>query len=52
MHQRQLPGVIQFQARDALAVRKNRGFGQFAQLASIDERFENVLLNVVMVVND
>ena len=52
VHQRQLPGMIQFQAGDAFAVRQNRGLGQFAQLPPIDECLEDVLLDVVVVVDD
>jgi hypothetical protein len=52
VHQRQLPGVAQLQAGDAVAIGKNRGFGQLAQLPAIDERLQDVLLDVVVVVDD
>ena len=52
VHKRQLPGMVQFQAWDAFAIRQNRGFGQLAQLPAINESLQNVLLDVVIVVDD
>ena len=52
MHESQLPGMIQLEAGNALAVGENRWFGKFAQLTAVDERFQDVLLGIVVVVDD
>jgi hypothetical protein len=46
MHQGQLPGMVEFETRDALAILQNRGLGELSQLAAIDEGLQNVLLHV------
>ena len=51
VHQRQLSGMIQFQTRNAFAVRQDGGLGQFAQLAAIEKGLKDVLLHVVIVVD-
>ena len=52
VHQRQLPRVIELEARDALSVGQGGGRSQFLELAAIDESFQDVLLGIVVVVND
>lgn len=52
MHQRDLAGMIEFQAGNTLAVGQPRGFGELAQLAAVDEGFEDVLLNREIPVGD
>ena len=50
MHECQLARVIQFQSGDAFAIRQYRVLGELAQLPPIDEGFQNVLLDVLIVV--
>jgi len=52
VHQGQLPRVIELQAGNPFAVGQDRGLAELVKLAAIDEGFENVLLNVEVVVDD
>ena len=52
MHQSQLARMIQLQTRNAFAVGQEGGLAEFPQLAAIDEGFQNVLLNLQVVVGD
>lgn len=52
MHQGQLPRVIELQTRDAFAVREDSGLAEVPQLATIEEGFQDVLLNIQVVVNN
>lgn len=52
VHHGDLPRVIQLETGYPPSVGKNRGLGEFAQLAAIDECFHPVLLDVVVVVDD
>ncbi|MGA8620161.1 MAG: hypothetical protein WB660_16765 [Candidatus Sulfotelmatobacter sp.] len=52
MHQTQLPRMIELQAGNAFAVGQDGGLAELAKLAAINEGFENVLLNVEVVVDD
>lgn len=52
MHNGQLTWVIKLQPRDALTVPQHCRFRQLAKLATIDEGFQDVLLDVKIVVND
>ena len=52
MHQRQLPWIVQFQAGNAFTAGKHGGLGQLLQLASVDKGFQDVLLDVEVVVAD
>ena len=52
MHQGQLPRVIELQTRDALAVRQDGGLAEVPQLTAIDEGFQDVLLNIQIVVHN
>jgi len=46
MHEGQLPGMIELQARDALAGEEHGWFGEVPELATVDERLEDVLLDI------
>ena len=52
MHQGQLPRMIQLQTRDAFAVREDGGLAEVPQLTAIEEGFQDVLLNIQIVVNN
>ena len=45
VHQGELARVIEFESGDAFAIRQPRGFRELAQLAAVDEGFEDVLLH-------
>jgi len=47
-----LPRRIELEARDPLAVGQYGRLGQLSQLAAVHERFQDVLLGLVIVVND
>src|SRR5262245_19698351 len=49
-HQGELSWVVKFDARSALARRSDRRYGELPQLATVGEGFENVLLDVEMMV--
>jgi len=44
--------MIELQAGNPFAVRQDSGLAELVKLATIDEGFENVLLNVEVVVDD
>ena len=44
--------MIELKARDPPSVGQGGGLSQFLELAAIDERFQDVLLGIVVVVND
>src|SRR5260370_29450312 len=52
VHDRQLAGMIQFQTGDALAAGKPGRLGQLAQLPTVDKGFQDVLLDILIVVDD
>ena len=52
MHEGELPGMIQFQAGNALAVGQQGRLAELAELAPIDEGFQDVLLPIEVVVDD
>ena len=52
VHQGELPRVVELEAGDALARRRDRRLREPAQLAAIDEGLQNVLLYVQVVVID
>src|SRR5260370_2033550 len=52
MHEGQLPSVIELQTGDAFAVREDGGLAEVSQLAAIEEGFQDVLLNIQVVVNN
>jgi hypothetical protein len=52
VHECELPRVIEFEPRHAFAIGEVGRFGEMAQLAAIDERFENVLLDGEVAVGD
>jgi hypothetical protein len=52
VHERQLARVIQLQARYALAGGQDRGSGEFSQLFPVNEGFQYILLDVLVVMVD
>src|SRR5262252_316280 len=52
VHQGELSGMVEFQARNASSGRGNGRLRQVAKLAAVDERFQDVLLNVEVVIGD
>jgi hypothetical protein len=52
VHQRELPGMVELEAGDAFAGWCNGGRGKPLQLAAVDKRLENVLLDIQVVVVD
>ena len=50
VHQGQLSWVVEFKARDAFTAGKHRGLGQVVELASVDKAFQDVLLDVKIIV--
>ncbi len=52
VHDRQLAGMVEFQAWEALAVGKPAGLGQLAQLPTVDKGLQDVLLDILIVVDD
>jgi len=52
MHQGELPRVIELEARNALSGRGDCRFRELSQLAAIDEGFQDILLNVEVVIVD
>ena len=51
MHQGQLPRAIELQTRDAFAVSEDGVLAEVPQLAAIEEGFQDVLLNIQIVVS-
>jgi hypothetical protein len=52
MHEGELPRVIELEARNALSRRGDRWFRELSQLAAIDKGFEDILLDVEVVIVD
>src|SRR5437016_14386407 len=52
LHEGQLPRVIQLQSWNAFAIGQNRGLSKLQQLSTIDEGFQDVLLDVVIPVDN
>ena len=52
MHEGQLPGIVEFEARDAFAGGGDGGFGQSLELAAIDKRLKDILLDIQVIVID
>ena len=52
VHERQLSGMVEFEAGDASAVRQDGGLGELAELPAIHEGLQDVLLDVEVVVDD
>jgi hypothetical protein len=52
VHQGELPRVIELEAWDALSGRRDRRFRELSQLAAIDKGFQDILLDVEVVVVD
>jgi hypothetical protein len=52
MHEGELPRVIELEARNALSRRRDRWFRELSQLAAIDKGFEDILLDVEVVIVD
>jgi len=52
MHEGELPRVIELEARNAFSRRGDRWFRELSQLAAIDKSFENILLDVEVVIVD
>ena len=50
MHEGKLSRVVEFEPRDAFTTGKHGGLGQVTQLTSIDKAFQDVLLDVKIVV--
>ena len=51
-HHGELPRVIELETGYPPAVGKNLGLGELAQLTAVDEYFQDILLDVVVVVDD
>ena len=52
MHQGELSWVVELETGNAFACRGNCRFGEASQLAAVDKSFEDVLLDVEIVVVD
>ena len=52
VHQGKLPRVIELEAGNALSGRRDGRFRELSQLAAIDEGFQNILLDVEVVIVD
>lgn len=52
VHESQLTRMIQLQPRNALAVGEKRRLRQLPKLAAIDKSFQDVLLDVVVIVDN
>jgi hypothetical protein len=52
VHQRQLARVVEFQTGYAFAARQDGRFSEFAQLTAVDERLQDILLDVLVIVVD
>ena len=50
VHQSQLSWVVELESRDAFTAGKHGGLCQVMELASIDEAFQDVLLNIKIIV--
>src|SRR3974377_2239763 len=52
VHQRKLPGVVEFETGNAFSRRGDGWLRQHSQLAAVDEGFYDILLDVQIVVVD
>jgi hypothetical protein len=52
LHESQLPRVIQLESWNAFAIGENRRLSELQQLSTVDEGFQDVLLDVVISVDD
>lgn len=52
MHQCELAGMVEFEARDPFAVGEEGGLAEPAQLAAVDKGFQDVLLDVEIIIHD
>ena len=52
MHQGQLSGMVELKAWNSFSVGKNRRLYQCLYLPSVDEGFQDVLLDIVIPVDD
>src|SRR5882724_4556859 len=52
MHKSQLPGIVQFQTRNAFTATKDGGLRQLAELTAINKGLQDVLLYGEIVVAD
>src|SRR3989442_9107649 len=52
VHEGELAGMVELEPRDALAVGEEGRGGERAELAAIDERLQDVLLDVEVLVDD
>lgn len=52
LHERQLPRMLQLEARDAFAIAEHGRVGELEQLASVNEGFQDVLLDVEIPIAD
>ena len=52
VHEGQLPGIVELEARNAFAGCGDGGFGQPLELAAIDKRLEDILLDIQVIVID
>jgi hypothetical protein len=50
VHESQLPWVVEFESRDAFTAGKDGGLCQVMELSSVNEAFEDILLDVKIVV--
>ena len=50
VHQSQLSWVIEFEPGDALTAGKHGGLGQVMELPSVNKAFQDVLLNIKIIV--
>ena len=52
MHQGELPRVIELEARNPLSRRRDCRLRELSQLAAIDEGFQDILLDVEVIIVD
>ena len=52
LHECELSGVIELEPWNAFAVGQNHGLGELEPLSAVHERFQDVLLDVVIPVDD
>src|SRR5258707_12783023 len=51
-HHGQLPGMVQFESGNALAMGPQSWFRQFSELSSIQKRLQDVLLHILIALGD
>jgi hypothetical protein len=52
MHEGELPGIVELKAGNAFSGGRNRRLRQLSQLPAVDEAFDDVLLDVEVIVVD